>query len=143
MLLIIATATFSQQTTPSPVLTKQDWLKKSKNQKTAAWLLVGGGVVLSSTSLILIATKGAEDVFNIIPGIVTGDPTPQNNYTTETILLTGGAAAILSSIPLFIASGKNKGKSMSLSFKNERTRQLQKSSFVYRAVPSLTLKISL
>jgi hypothetical protein len=118
-------------------------LSASKHQKTAAWLLAGGGVVLSATSLILIVQKGAEDVLNIIPGIITGDPKPQHNYTAETILLTVGGAAVLSSIPLFIASGRNKGKSMSLSFKNETAPQLQKNSFVYKTIPSITFNISL
>lgn len=139
----IAVAAFSQQTNPPPTLPKQDYLLISKHQKTAAWLLVGGGVVLSATSLILIAQKGAEDVFNIIPGVITGDPKPQHDYTAETILLTVGGAAMLSSIPLFIASGRNKGKSLSLSLKNETTRQLQKNSFVYKTIPSITFKISL
>src|SRR5213075_2185076 len=98
----ITLTAFSQQINPSPTLTKQGYLQKSKSQKTGAWFLLGGGVVLSGTSLIMIAKKRAEDVINIIPGVITDDPAPQNNYTAETILLTAGIVSILSSIPLFI-----------------------------------------
>ncbi|MBK9570256.1 MAG: hypothetical protein IPO53_10305 [Chitinophagaceae bacterium] len=143
MLLITANATFCQQNNPSPILTKQDYMNKSKHQKTAAILLFGGGFLMSATSLIIFTVKGSEDVINIIPGIITGDPEPQNHYTGATILLITGATSMLSSIPLFIASGKNKGKSISLSLKNQIAPQLQKNSFVYRTIPSLTIKINL
>lgn len=48
IMLAISAASFSQQTTnPSPVLTKQDYLQKSKTQKTVGWILLGGGVVIN------------------------------------------------------------------------------------------------
>lgn len=65
-------------------------------------------------------------------------------YTGPGIIIFGvGLCAAVGSIPLFIASGKNKRRAMSVSFKNEPAPQLQKNSFVYRSVPSLSLKISL
>ena len=148
LLLVLTTATFSQQNIPSPTLTKQDFLKKSKSQKTAAWVLLGGGFALSSIGALTAVPKAAEDVgygILLIPNVFTGNlqPEPQNNYTAQTILLIGGLTTILSSTPLFIASGKNKRKALSISFKSEPSPQLQKNSFVYRAVPSLTLKFQL
>lgn len=145
MLLILATTTFSQQISPSPTLTKQDYLQKSKKQKTAAWWLLGGGLVLSTTSMAIGVGKAADDLANAFVGILTlnPDPAPQKDYTGETILLIAGTAAIVASIPLFIASGKNKKRGMSLSFKNERSLQLSKQNFVYRSVPSINLKFNL
>jgi drug/metabolite transporter (DMT)-like permease len=144
MLLIVSAATFSQQTNPSPSLTKQDYLQKSKHQKTAAWWLLGGGLALSTTSVLIGALKATEDYTTIITGIFTGtDPTPQNNYTAATILFVVGTAAMVSSVFCFIASGKNKRKGMSLSFKTETIPPLQKGSFVFRSVPSLSLAIRL
>ena len=120
-LLLIASATsFSQQTNSSQPLTKPDYLQKSKSQKTVAFILLGVG----ATAFAIAA-----------PGNVSFDILP--------VLVIGGGVAMLSSIPLFIASGRNKRKGMNLSFKNETAPQIQKSSFVYRSVPSLTLKISL
>ena len=147
-LLVLTTATFSQQNSSSPTLTKQDYVKKSKSQKTAAWVLLSGGFTISTIGALTAAPKAGEDIgyaILIIPNTLTGNlqPEPQNNYTAQTILLIGGLASILSSIPLFIASGKNKTKALSLSFKNEPSLQLQKSSFVYRAIPSLTLNFQL
>jgi hypothetical protein len=131
MLLIISTFTFSQQNTPTPTLTKQDYLQKSKHQKSAAWILLGGGLVC--TSLGSIRFKPDDDWGG-------GNNQPS---TGSTVFLVTGLAAISSSITLFIFSSKNKRKSMSMSFENQMTPQLQKSSFVYRVVPSLTLKIGL
>lgn len=39
LLLVLTITTFSQQNIPSPTLTKQEYIKKSKSQKTAAWVL--------------------------------------------------------------------------------------------------------
>lgn len=148
MLLSVISA-FSQQITPIPSLTKQDYFLKSKHQKTAAWVLLGSGLALSTIGTITAAPKVAKDVGSaiiIIPGIFAGVPPPEpakNDYTIETILIVGGTTAMLSSIPLFIASGKNKRKAMSLSFKNEMAPQINKGSLVYSSVPSLTLKFKL
>ena len=147
-LLVITTATFSQQNIPTHTLTKQDYLTKSKSQKIAAWVLLGGGFALSSIGAITAAPKAGEDIgyaIFLLPNALAGNvqPEPENNYTAQTILLIGGLASMFSSIPLFIASGKNKTKAMSLTFKNEPSLQLQKSGFVYRAIPSLTLKFQL
>ena len=134
LLLAIANVSFSQQTKPSQTLTKQDYLKKSRNQKTFAWILVGTGVGLV---VVAFATYSTKDYANTL---FQQDNSALN--TSTTLFIIGGITAV-SSIPLFIASGRNKRKGMNLSLKNETTPQIQKSSFVYRYIPSLTLKISL
>lgn len=133
-LLIIATATFSQQTNLSPTLTKGNYLVKSKKQKKTARILLGGGSVFVITGMII--PKG-----EIIHEGFLG-----NDYKNDGIKGTFRLSGILSmagSIPFFIAGTKNKKKAASLSFKNEKAPQLQKNQYVYRAIPSLTLKISL
>lgn len=129
ILLMTATTTFSQQTSPSPNLTKQDYLKKSMHQKTAAWILLGAGSLSAIVGSVRSNPNGAWG----------GDASNSNSA----VFLVTGLAAIGASIPLLIASSRNKKKGMSLSFKNETGPQLQKSSFVYKTIPSLTLKISL
>ena len=143
MLLILSATSYSQQISSSETLYKEDYLQKSKHQKTAAWVLLGGGFGLTALSAIIATPKVTEDYAGIFTGLFYDEPVPENSYTAETILLITGSAAMFSSIPLFIASGKNKRKAMSLSFKKETVSQIQKSSFVYRSVPSLTLKINL
>lgn len=132
LVLIISAFSFSQQTT-SPTAATTDYLKKSKNQQTIAWILVGSGV---SLVVIAAATSGKA----IANSIFLGDNRGIN--TSSTLLVLGGTIT-LSSVPFFIVSGRNKRKSMSLSFKNETISQLQKTSLVYRPVPSLILKIKL
>jgi hypothetical protein len=122
-------STFSQQTNPSPALLKQDYLEKCKKQKTAAWLLLGGGSVIGFIGLATFNFAGSDD----------GDV----NNSASSILFFTGTAAVISSIPFFISSKKNKRKAMSLSFKNEKMKQLYKSSSVYKNIPSLNLKFNL
>lgn len=128
MLLITATTSFSQQTNTSPNLTKQDYLKKSKHQKTAAWILLGGGLLSATLGTVQFNFAGSDG---------------EVDNSNSTIFLVTGLAAIGTSIPLFIASSKNKKKAMSVSFRNNPSQQIQRGSFVYRSMPSLTFKIQL
>ena len=125
MLLMLATSVFSQQTSSSPVLTKQDYREKSKHQKITAFCLAGGGIV--------VWLAGASKYMNQNDNIDGGG---------EVAMAIGSIAAV-ASIPMFIIASKNKRKAASLSFKNEPSFQLQKSSFVYRAIPSINLKFQL
>jgi hypothetical protein len=138
MLLTISAASLSQQTNPSPALTKQDYLQKSKKQKTAAWILLVGGTAFAITGYAVWANSALDELGSVI----TTGHNDKTNVTGAVIFFTG-VAAMIGSIPVFIAAGKNKGKGLSLAFKNEMTPQIQKNSFVYRSVPSLTLKINL
>jgi len=87
MLLLLATVSFSQQTNPTQPLTREDYLKKSKSQKITAFVLLGGGV----TTLAIIS-KG------------------NTSFDVLGILAVAGTLSTLGSIPLFIASGRNKRK---------------------------------
>jgi hypothetical protein len=130
---------FNQQTKSFPALTKEDYLKKSKKQKTADWILLGGGTVFTITGFAIGINSYASSFFGI--DITTGRV--DKNITTGSIFFFTGAAAVLGSIPLFIAAHKNKKKAMNFSFKNEMAPQLSNGSFINRPVPSLSLKISL
>lgn len=106
----LISAGYSQETTPSPTITKQDYLQKSKNQKTAAWILLGAGA-----TMIAIAA----------PGNVSLDIVP--------VLAVGGGAAVLGSIPLFIAAGKNKRRALAMT----ANLSIQRTSLVlYSGPPS-------
>lgn len=120
MLLAVVVTSFSQQTESSPVLTKQDYLQKSKSQRTSAFILLGTGA-----ALLAVAAPGNVS-FDILP-----------------ILVIGGGAAIVGSIPLFIAAGKNKRRAMSLSFKNETVPLPQPGGFANQSALSVTINIGL
>lgn len=120
LLLSMSAVTFSQQTDPMPPLTKQDYLQRSKNEKQAAFVLLGIG-----GACIAIAAPGKVDL-----GMAGA-------------LVIGGGAAIIGSIPLFIAAGKYKRKAMSMTFKNETVPLPQAGGFTNQPALSVTIKIGL
>ncbi len=139
LLLTMSATSFSQQTNSLPALTKQDYLQKSKKQKTAAWILVGGGAAFTITGIVILANSFEDTFYGV--DLTTGRVS--KGSTVGSVFTLAGVAAMLGSIPLFIASHRNKKKGMSLSLKIETAPQLQKCSFVNQSIPSLSLKISL
>lgn len=125
MLLMLATISFSQQNNPSPALTKQDYLRKSKSQKITAFCLAGGGIV--------VWLAGVSKNMNQNDDIDGGGE----------VAMAIGSIAALASIPMFIIASKNKRKAASLSIKNEKIQTLQKGGFVYNLVPAIRLAIRL
>jgi len=101
-------------------LSKEDYLKKSKSQKTAAWIMLGTGA-----ASLAIAAPG-EVSFDVLPALVIG-----------------GGGLVAGSIPLFIASGKNKRKAMNMSFRFQQIQLPQGSGFAEKKIPSLNLKLNL
>ena len=78
------------------VASNDDYLKKSKNQKTAAWILLGGGTALIGAGYLFGSGKRAS-LGDAVGGIG---------------ISAIGALSALVSIPFFIASGKNKSRAM-------------------------------
>ena len=129
VLLVTASSAYSQNdSTRTPVMTKQDYLKKSKNQKTAAWLLLAGGGTLIAL--------GAKDVDDELGG---------SDRTRSNALVITGLAVTSVSVTLFIASARNKkkGEAMAFNFKIEDAPVVQQGSFVYHSYPALSLRIKL
>jgi len=111
LLLILAVTTYSQKNNPYPALTKQDYLTKSKKQKTAARLLLSGGVVMSTIGTGLAiddATAATSDAIVTIFSLGTVEPVndDKDNTVVANVLFFGGLAAMLGSIPLFKAAKK-------------------------------------
>ena len=96
--------------------------------------MLGGGAALFLTGIVI--PKG-----ELVHSSILGDDY-KNDGIKGGLKLTG-IISMLVSIPLFIASSKNKKKAMSVSFKNNPSQQIQRGSFVNRSVPSLTFKIHL
>lgn len=83
---------------------KIDYRTKSRNQKTAAWILLGGGVVGIATGLVVEINNAVDNTYAVF-----ADESPNN--TGIAIAVMGGCMAI-GSIPLFAASSRNKKKAM-------------------------------
>ena len=130
LLLIISVASFCQQTTTvTPTLTKADYLQKSKNQNSTAWVLLSGGTTLITVGLLIGDNKNAS-FGDAGTGIIMGGL---------------GFLSTLGSIPLFIASGKNKRKANAATvfFKMEKIAVIQQTGFASRSYPIFSLRISL
>ena len=123
LLLSLAITSFCQKSK----LSKEDYLLKSKHQKSAAWVLLGGGTALMVTGFLI--GNGKEASFD--------------DAASGVIIAGIGVLSAIGSIPLFLASGKNKRKGMNLSFKNETAPQLFKGKFISHSYPSVAFKISL
>ena len=129
MILLFAMSSFSQQTNLKQTLTLTDYLKKSKNQKTAAWILLGGGTALIVTGL-LIGTQNEASL---------------DNAATGGVIVVAGAASVIGSIPLFIASGKNKRRGMAAVsyFKMVDISAIQGYRIIHTSYPALSVNIRL
>lgn len=163
---IVRPATVSIRADAGIQLSKDDYLKKSKHQRTAGTFLVSGGGGLFLVGGLVILSYSVSDAFSssgsVIGSIFAGSlnygdntgvqgsgtsntlstkpaPTKHNN-SFATGLLIIGIAAMLSSIPMFGAAAQNKKKAFSLSFKNEPIPQLQNIGGI-NAAPALTIAL--
>jgi hypothetical protein len=112
------------------------FLQKSKNQKIAAWLMLGGGAVAASAGLVI--------ALNHIY-IWTWDEDYDDGEPEASILFFTGSAAMLGSIPLFIASARNKGRAMraSAGIKMEPITLPVQQGLTRKNYPALTFKLTL
>lgn len=120
----------------SSAQTKDDYLLKSKKQKSAAWaLLIGGGVVGLVDAII--AYQGVSYIAN---GQV-GDGL--DKFGASEIVSIIGLTAMAGSIPFFIASANNKHKAMSITFSPQATPALVQHITGRTFIPSISLRLRL
>ena len=118
-----------------PNSSKDYFLEKGKNQKTAAWIMLTGGTAVAITGFVLANKQIDND-----------DPLNLDNLETGggfAILGIVGIGSALASIPFFISSAKNKRRAAAISFKNQRMLLPMQSAFVLKTQPAFTLKIEL
>lgn len=139
VLLIFSSTLFSQPTTTATPAVNTDYLKKSKNQKTTAWILLGGGTLLSAAGIAVGFNEVLVDISNIFSS------EPEKTSNTGEILFYTGIASMAGSIPFFIASSKNRKKanSISASFKMENRPYVVQSIIIRTPYPALSVKIGL
>jgi hypothetical protein len=136
-LLFSTLAVTAQPTTRSIPELKADYLQLSRNQKTAALLMLGGGAVLAAGGMLIALNSAFYDWWD--------DSATPKGYVAGTIMFYVGGAAMLGSIPLFIAGAKNKGRAMSASahLKMEPVVNIQERSFVKSSYPAISIKFNL
>lgn len=136
LLVSVVVNCFGQQATPASTI-QSDYLEKSKHQKTAAWILLSGGAALFTIGAII---PQGEEEWSPIP-IYGGDH--KNDGIKAAFYLTG-TLAMLGSIPLFIASGKNKGRATSVSadLQMQKSKVIQRASFASISYPVVAVKLN-
>ena len=130
LLLGFATTTFCQQEAPKPTFTNVDLLKKSKTQKTFAWVLVGTSAISYGKAF---ADMLDEDIFT-------------DEYQHSYGLSLGiGTASLAGSVILFVASSKNKrkAKAASVFIDMEKIQGLQGTPFTNQSYPAVRIKIKI
>lgn len=127
ILLLMTTSSFCQQTDPGQSLTQKDYLQKSKRQKTTAWTLLGGGFALAVGSSILDVSSDWS-----------------KSETPYLVAIFTGCASMLGSIPLFVASGRNKRKAMNAStyFEIRQNPVSTNTGLTLHSTPTLALKLN-
>lgn len=107
---------------------KENYLQKSKNQRTVGWVLLGAGAAVGTVGIIV--TNEADSFFEDSGKIDTG-----------LTLFAVGAASTLASIPFFIIAGSNSRKAASLSLESQRF--IIPGQGLSGIQPALSLKIEL
>lgn len=110
-----------------------DYMQLSVKQKKTASIMLGGGVVLIvAPALILLNSE-------------LGDDNLGNKAAITLSLMAVGGLSVLSSIPLFIAAGRNKARALagSTGFKIEYQPVLAGNHSMNKPYPALVLKLNL
>lgn len=107
-------------------------LDKAKKQKNTAWTLLGIGIGASVVGLFVF-NAGLED---------SGDSDDGTRLAQGLILSTAGGLCVYGSLPLFIASGRNKRKAAAvISFKMENSSYIHQYTMTENKYPAIALKV--
>jgi hypothetical protein len=135
LLLSVSGATFSQVDTATLTDMRTDYLKKSKNQKTIAWVMLGGGFTFALIGTTIALNDFSSDLSNMF--------NPEYKYhdhsAEASIFLITGAASMLGSIPLFISAKHNKDRALSITFKNDLVPAAAGSFIIKKPVQEVSL----
>ncbi len=132
-LLCLQVGGFTQEPATTPTASEM-YLKKSQSQKTSAWVLLGGGAALASGGLII-----AMNNLNFFVEETSSD------YDLGTGMFWVGSVSMLGSIPLFIASARNKGRAMSASayLKLEDYQAISRDGFRKDSYPAFSFRLTI
>jgi len=141
MLLAFVAASFAQQVPPTQDWKESDYYKKSKKQKTAAWILTGAGTAGLLVTLAADATQVTAGAFTTLFSLGYVEP----EYKSYTVPYLISAACVVTGVWLFIASSHNrkKAKAASVFINLEHAPVLQGTVFNNQLFPAVGVKIHL
>ena len=125
LLLALEETSYSQQTDKSKTLNTNDFLVKSRNEKIAGKIFLGGGAALILTGFAV----GLSDF----------------HHTLSAVLLVTGVVSMGTGITLLRASTRNKRIATSGIgyFKFENTQSIQKMGIAFQSHPAISIRINL
>ena len=141
VLLSITIISFCQDVnSETKMLSKADYLKKSKTQKIVGWCLAGTGTGIIAVALI---SQASEDAFVSLWG---RDVQNNYDYTNYTGYYVAGAVVLASGIAFLATSKMNKNKALAVTahIKMENSKQIK--SFGTATIvtyPALAIRINL
>lgn len=129
--MLLTVSILAQQITPDQKFSRQDYLQKSEKQKKTGWIVLGSGAALIITGFII--GNSGEDEASFDKAMSGG------------LFIVAGSAATIISIPIFIASGRNKKKAAAAtSYFEFRTENFTTASLPSaRSFPALAIKLTL
>ncbi|MEO6583805.1 MAG: hypothetical protein ABIO05_05745 [Ferruginibacter sp.] len=135
--IVMANTSFGQQAKTSQPFAAENYLKKSKNQKKAANILMIGGAACIATAILI--PKG--EVTN--PGFIL--TTEYKNDGIRGTFLGVGILSMLSSVPFYLLSAKNqrKASAATVSLNNQKVFLPHQNVFVFRTQVAVTFKLKL
>jgi len=143
LLLTLTIPVYSQQTDMAGVVSKPDYLRKSKHQKTAAWILTSAGTAGLLVTLTADAAQATEGFMTSVLSLGYVEPT----YKSLTVPYLLSAAGVLSGVTLFIVASKTRKKAeqlVSLPYlKTERAWVLQRAGMGTRTFTAVAVRIPL
>ncbi|HEV7332156.1 MAG TPA: hypothetical protein VGN63_14060 [Flavisolibacter sp.] len=127
LLVVFSLAAWGQQTVPPPQQLASDYLQKSRVQRTSAFVLIGGGAILSLAGL----GQAVNHMF---------DDKPAGGA-----LMLIGLGMMVGSIPLFISAGKNKDRAAAMtgSLRMQQAPVLEPARWRQVAYPSIVVSVPL
>jgi len=136
LLVITLHVAYGQSTENKTALGKEDYLKKSKGQKTLARITVGTGLGVFTVGLVMYFSEYGKG----LPG---GTGFNEKTFKTGETLMYVGGGILLVSVPFHIAYKRNEKLAASLSINNRRIVCPPLANKAFSFVPSLCLSIGL
>jgi hypothetical protein len=141
MLLVFATASIGQQTTPKENWKETEYYKTSRSQKTAAWILTGVG----TAGLLITFGIDASDWTNGEVTYTFSGGTVEPEHKSYAVPYALSAACVVGGLYLFVAShiNRNKARATSVFIDMENAPVLQGTVFSNQSFPAVGVRIRL
>lgn len=109
---------------------KQTYLQKSRNQRTAGWIMLGGGVAMTIAGGVIFSNN-----FELFSS------KNDDKAAAGGIMMLAGIGCSLGSIPLFISAAHNARKAADISFKPQQLLVPQQNNITTVAQPAVSVTI--